>query len=156
LYGRTETGSKEALMSFDPLGDLNWLAVVVGTLAYFVVGAIWYSPFFLGKPWMKAAGMEPPADGDATPGAAIFLGPLVFSFIATIATAMLAQATGSNTFGEGLALGIVVGIGYAGSILGVTAVFESNKPNAKVWGAISFGYHFVGLLASAIIVSVWD
>lgn len=31
-------------MSFDVLGDLNWLAVVVAAIAYFALGALWYAP----------------------------------------------------------------------------------------------------------------
>jgi hypothetical protein len=142
-------------MSFDALGDLNWLAVIVGTLAYFVLGALWYSPAVLGKPWMAAAGMDPAEMGEG-PGPAIYAAPLIFSFVATIATAMLAEATGSDTLSEGLALGLVVGIGYAATIVGVTAVFESKKPNSAVWGAITAGYHVLGLTLSAIVVAVWD
>jgi hypothetical protein len=29
-------------VSFDVLGDLNWLAVIVAALAYFAMGAVWY------------------------------------------------------------------------------------------------------------------
>lgn len=38
------------------MGEFNWLAVLLGTLAFFVVGAIWYGVLF-GKAWQKAAGL---------------------------------------------------------------------------------------------------
>lgn len=31
-------------MSFDVLGDLNWIAVIIAAVAYFAIGAIWYAP----------------------------------------------------------------------------------------------------------------
>ena len=50
-------------MSFDLLGDVKWLSVILAALAYFVIGAIWYAPPVLGKAWMAAGGIEMPADG---------------------------------------------------------------------------------------------
>ena len=44
-------------MTFDVLGDLNWLAVLVAALAYFAIGALWYAPPLFGKAWMAAGGM---------------------------------------------------------------------------------------------------
>ena len=141
-------------MSLDPLCDLNWLAVLAATFAYFALGGIWYAPPVFGNVWMKAAGLEMSAD-DGGPGAAIYVSPLVGAFVASVATAMLAAATGSDTGGEGVALGLVVGIGYAVSILGVTATFESNKPQPTTWAVITAGYHAVGLLVASIILSSW-
>ena len=140
-------------MDFDVLSDLNWLAVIVATLAYFALGAVWYAPPVFGNQWMKAAGTSMEGEG---PGPAIYVAPLVFCFLATLANAMLAVATGSNSVSDGVVLGLVVSVGYGVSLLGVTAVFESNKPDAVTWGAITAGYHVVGLLVSAIIVSAWD
>lgn len=37
--------------------DVNWLAVLLGALAGFVVGGIWYGPI-MGKRWMGAAGLS--------------------------------------------------------------------------------------------------
>ncbi|OBX18901.1 hypothetical protein A9995_10130 [Erythrobacter sp. QSSC1-22B] len=36
------------------MGEFNWLAVVLGALAFFVVGALWYGVLF-GKVWQKSA-----------------------------------------------------------------------------------------------------
>src|SRR5687768_16035583 len=37
--------------------DVNWLAVLLGALAGFVVGGIWYGPV-MGKRWMGAVGLS--------------------------------------------------------------------------------------------------
>ena len=34
------------------MGDINYLAVVLGTVAFFAVGAVWYGALF-GKAWQK-------------------------------------------------------------------------------------------------------
>jgi hypothetical protein len=36
---------------------INWLAVVLGTVAFFAVGAIWYSLLF-GKVWQREVGLS--------------------------------------------------------------------------------------------------
>ena len=39
------------------LGAINWLAVIVGTLIYFALGAVWFAPATpLGRAWVSASG----------------------------------------------------------------------------------------------------
>ncbi len=140
-------------MTFDVLGDLNWLAVIVAAIAYFLIGGVWFTPFMFGRPWQRSIGWEPTDD---RPGPAIYLAPLLACLVAAIALAMLANATGTDTFGEGIVLGLVTGIGLVGTVLGVTAVFEPTKPQAGVWFVISAAYHVVGFLIASAILAVWD
>jgi hypothetical protein len=142
-------------MSFDVLGELNWLAVIVAALAYFVLGALWYAPPVMGKTWMAAGGMEMPSD-DQRPGAGIYVVPLVGSILSAVALGMLAEATATDTVGEGFVLGIVVAIGFALAIALVTATFESNKPKPMVWGAINAGYHALGIIVAGLIIAAWQ
>jgi hypothetical protein len=140
-------------MSLSVLGDLNWLAVVVAAIAYFALGGLWFMPRVFGNIWMRSIGWEPTEED--RPGAAVYLGPLLTCLIAAIAVAMLAEATGSDTFVEGVVLGLVAGIGVAGAVLAVTAYFDPKSP--KPWNTfgVHAGYHLVGILITAVIVSVW-
>ncbi|MDQ4108976.1 MAG: DUF1761 domain-containing protein [Actinomycetota bacterium] len=142
-------------MSFDALSDLNWLAVIVAAIAYFAIGALWYAPPVFGRIWMTAGGMAVPEPG-TRPSPAIYLTPLAGSVLSAIALGMLAKATGTDTLEEGIALGLVVAIGFAISLAFVTAQFESEKPKPMVWGAVNAGYHAVGNLVAAIIVASWQ
>jgi uncharacterized membrane protein len=142
-------------VTFDVLSDLNWLAVLVAALAYFALGALWYAPPVFGKMWMAAGGMAMPEAG-TRPSPAIYLTPLVGSVLSAIALGMLAEATDTETLQQGIALGLVVAIGFAVSITFVTAQFESEKPKPMVWGAVNAGYHVVGNLVAAIIIASWQ
>ncbi len=139
-------------MSFETLGDLNWLAVLVATVIYFALGGIWYAPPVFGRVWQRAGGIEIP-EGQR-PGAKFYVGPLITCFIASVATAMLAFGTASASVAEGLVLGIVVGVGYAFTLSILGGLFEQ-RPEPWVYVAIGGGYHIVGLLIVAVIVSVW-
>jgi Protein of unknown function (DUF1761) len=154
-YAESEASLRGGRMTLDGLGDLNWLAVLVAALAYFVLGAIWYAPPVFGKAWMKAAGMEMPESGER-PGAAIYIGPFFGGLIAALATALLAAATGTDTAAEGVVLGLVVGLGYAMSVTLSTAIFETHKPQKGVWFVITSLYHIVGLVIAAVIVALWN
>lgn len=141
-------------MSLGVLGDLNWPAVIVAGVVYYAVGALWYSGAGFGKPWMRSIGWDP-GDGAPKMGVVEVVGPLLAYLVAAIAVGMLAVATGSDSFGEGLVLGLVAGVGIAGVLAYVTAVFDPKKVEPMTWFAVTAGYHLVGLVATAIIVSVW-
>lgn len=40
------------------MGPINWLAVVLGAVAFFAVGAVWYS-FLFSKAWQKESAVGP-------------------------------------------------------------------------------------------------
>ena len=39
------------------MGPMNWVAVVLGTVVFFAVGAVWYSALFA-KPWQREVGLS--------------------------------------------------------------------------------------------------
>jgi Na+/H+ antiporter NhaA len=139
-------------MSFDALNDVNWLAIVVAAVAWWVLGALWYARPVFGNAWMKAAGIR--IQEGQRPGAATIVVPLVAQLVASIALAMLARATGSTTFGEGIVLGLVVGIGLLLTTYLVETTF-GQRPQAGVWFAITGAYQLLGALIASVIVTVW-
>ena len=138
-------------MSFD-LGSINWLAVVIGTLIYFLLGAVWFAPVTpIGKAWVKAAAYESPTSGTLSTNA-FYIIPLVTCLVMVVALALLAEAIAVATLGDGLALGLLVGIGIAVPLLLTTAAFEFKKPQPFTWGVIDASYHALGLaIAGAVI-----
>ena len=138
-------------MSFDVLGDLNWLAVIGATVAYFALGGIWYAPAVFGNLWMRSAGIEAPEGTQAS----FYVIPALTCLLASIGVGMLAAATGTDTVSEGIVLGLVTGVGIAFSALFVTGFFDPQKPQAMTWVAVVGGYHIVGLVIVGIILSVW-
>ena len=39
------------------MGPMNWVAVALGTVVFFAVGAVWYSALFA-KPWQREVGLS--------------------------------------------------------------------------------------------------
>ena len=134
------------------LGSVNWLAVIIATAVYFALGAVWFAPATpIGRAWMKAAAYESPTSGTASTNL-FYVIPAVTCLVMVIALALLAAAVGVEGVGEGLTLGLVVGVGFAVPLLLTTAAFEFQKPQPFTWGLIDASYHAVGLtIAGAII-----
>lgn len=140
-------------MSLDVFGDVNYLAVLVATIAWFVLGAIWYAPPVLGRPWRRSLGIQMPEGSRPTP--LIFGVTFVAYFVTTVALAALARATGSETVGEGTVLGVVTGAGLALMIFVGGALYE-RKPEPGVWLAVNGIFNMIAYLLVSVIVTVWD
>ena len=140
-------------MSFEFLSDLNWLAVLVGAVAWFLLGAAWYVPPPMAKIWASAGGIKVPEDQKPNP--MVFLYTLVVYFVASVATALLAAATGTDTMGEGIVLGLVVGVGYAMTSALIAATYEM-KPRPVAYVLFNGIFNLLGLTLVSVIVAVWE
>lgn len=87
---------------FNAIGQINWFGVAAATLAAAVLGAAWFTAFF-GKYYTVALGREGQPPFKMTP---IFMaGPFVCGFVTAIASVVLMQAFGIDTFGDALTFG---------------------------------------------------
>jgi hypothetical protein len=123
---------------------ISWLAVVLGALAFFAVGALWYG-LVLSKPWMRAVGIDPDAPGGNVP--LTFGGALAREIVAAIGLAAVigAQATAGTGLGIGVAVGLLLGV----TTLGVQYLFE-RRP-AALW-AINGGHTVVGFAVMGAVI----
>jgi hypothetical protein len=137
------------------LATVNWLPVIVGTAIYFALGAVWYSRLLFANPWQEAIGWDT-ARTEPQANPMTYVIPAVLYLIAAVATALLANATGTDTLAEGVVLGLVTGVGFALPMVGVEAAFDPNKPKPLVWFAITTAYHVIGFVILAVLVAVWQ
>jgi dipeptide/tripeptide permease len=136
---------------FDVLGEVNWLAVLLATVAYYVLGALWFTPLF-GRVWDRAVGYDRPRGQRFGP--LYYVAPLVGSAIATIATAVLVAALGIEQLSDAIVLGLLVGIGYAVAV-SLTNAVTPTTPRPLLLAAVDGGYHVVGLvLVSVLLVAL--
>lgn len=138
------------------LQQLNYLHVIVAAIAYFAVGAVWFTPIGFAKPWMEGYGITMPTDPEIQKKMKKempkYMGiTLVLCFVGTVALACLQGVIGTNGVMSGVKLGIA-----AGSFVGVAfAMSHLHTRKSFKLTLIDSGYHIVGLSIASIILSVW-
>lgn len=116
-------------MILDLIGELNWLAIVVATLAWFAFSAIWYSIPPLSKAWAGAARVDP--SGDGPPLYLLFIPTLIGYFVTTTVIALIVVGIGAETVADGIGLGVALGIGFGTVGALVSQVYE--RKGASYW-----------------------
>lgn len=131
---------------------VNYLAVFVAAVAQMVLGAIWYAPFFLGKPWMALIGKTPDElkKGDPKPA---YLGSFVCALVMAYVLAHLVVLFGTIDVRDGIEMGLWLGIGIAAAA-GLPEYLFMKKP-FKLF-LINWGYQVAGIVLMSAILSVWQ
>jgi hypothetical protein len=131
--------------------QVNWLAVVVGTVFNMVLGFLWYGPI-LGKPWLAAMEKMGKKRTDMKMSPAQFLLPLIGAFISCLVLDLIIIAFGDASWYMGLVAGAVVWVGVGASATLTAGVFEGRP--AALW-LISFFYFLVIYAAEGVLFTVW-
>lgn len=89
---------------------MNWLAIVVATIAAFIIGAVYYGA--VGKRWMKAAKIVPKGE-KMVPAPSLLINSLVMEFVLAIMTAGVISHLGPGqvTVANGVISGFFLWIG---------------------------------------------
>src|ERR1700737_3128504 len=125
----------------------NYVAVFVAALAYWLLGAVWYSVLF-NKPWMALERITPEQLSGANPVAPYIIAFLLNLVIAFV-LAQLCAWRNANTAARGAALGILIWIGFLGPVTYTTYMY---KMWAKQLFAIKECYPLVGLCLMGAIL----
>lgn len=135
----------------EAFGAVNWWAAALGALAYFVLGALWFSPLF-GRVWDRAVGHER-RPGERFP-VSYYVVPLATGIAIAVATVWLFEAVGVAGVWDGVAFAVVLGVGVAGAV-SVTNAMTPNMRHPFVYGVVTGGYHAVGVgVVTAIAAAV--
>ncbi len=138
-------------MTTEIFNHINWLAVLVGGLAYFFLGAIWYTALF-GKKWQSynAALMNA---ADAKKGATqIMIVSFLLMLLCALGLSILAHRFGIFGLMGGLKLGLLTGICFAASAVHISYVYEKRPLGLHLINGL---YNVAGNIIAAIIVCAW-
>jgi hypothetical protein len=98
---------------------LNWQAILVATIAGFVLGGLWYGPVF-GRAWADALGKRPE---DIRPSPLPFIVSFITALVTATVLALLIGGLGIVRVVDGTILGLVVGIGFIATAMGSDSAF---------------------------------
>ncbi|HUM64922.1 MAG TPA: DUF1761 domain-containing protein [Chitinophagaceae bacterium] len=132
--------------------QINWLAVTAAAIAYFVLGAIWYSKTLFGTRWATLVGMDMNDPNKNRGMAKMFTTTLILIIVTCIGLAILVNRLDLVFLLSGLKLGLLTGICFATTAVSISFIYES-RPTGLYF--IDCGYHLVGHIVAAIILSLW-
>lgn len=137
--------------------QINWWAVLSGTLFHFVLGALWYSPLLWAKPWMRLMEMSPDHMKDpesqkrAQQG---FLGAFACSLMMSFILACFVDRFQRTTFVDGAALGFLCWIGFVATTSLPQHLFNKYQRPLPLF-LINSSYSLVSLVLLGGLFSVW-
>jgi hypothetical protein len=103
---------------------INYLAVLVATIAAMIIGSIWYAPPVFGNAWMRLSGRKgQKMDG----GGLAMLGMFIASLVTSYVLAHFVGYMNAATWWEGVQLGIWIWLGFLAA-MGVSQVFFEKRP----------------------------
>lgn len=137
-------------MLLDAFAELNWLAVLVAGLVYFVIGAVWYTDALMGRQYRTALGLDP--DAKATPDPTPLVINLVGWLVSALALGLVATAVDADGVAEGIILGLVVGVGVVLTQMLVTTTYEG-RGNALF--KVNAPYVIIGYIVMGVILATW-
>jgi hypothetical protein len=139
-------------MNTDFLSHFNWLAIAVASVAYFMLGALWYS-FLFKNQWIRLTGVKMD-DPNAKQGVGgIMVMTFIMEFLICFAIAMIvyrSMVTG------GVLSGIKIGLMTGGLIcLPVIMINNLYQGKSRTLSMIDGGYHVAGCVIAAVILCIW-
>lgn len=135
------------------LQQLNILALVASGLAYFALGSVWFMALF-GNAWAaelqkQGKTVERPSSGEMT---GMMIGSLIYNLLTAFAVSYVIFISQTTTLAAAVKMGALLGACVAWTSLGNTYTWERRSMKHL---AIDGGYHFFGVLISAVILTLW-
>lgn len=140
-------------MNTDFLSHVNWLAVLVATIAYFVLGALWYSKALFGSKWAKLLNLD-----TNNPELKKGMGGMMLSAFILMALVcfglefIIVKINFAQEIIYGIKVGLLTGLTFATASISINYVFERRPANLYL---INNGYHVLGQVIAAIILVLW-
>jgi Ca2+/Na+ antiporter len=138
-------------MNIEILQHINWIAVLVAGLAYFFLGAIWYTALF-GKKWQSYNSAHMQEDNAKKGAATIMVISFVLMLVCAFGLALIITRLNLSGWRVGLKLGILTGICFAATAVHISYLYEKRPLGLHLINGL---YNVAGNIVAAIIISCW-
>ena len=135
----------------DVFSQINWLAVMVATVAMSMLGSAWFMGI-VGKRYHASLGRT--HLGDEKPSPLFIIGPMLCGAAVVVADAILLGALAVTTYTDALAFGAITGVGFLGAQT-VNIAINPNFPRPFYYSAINVPYFLIGnMMTCAILIAM--
>jgi hypothetical protein len=132
---------------------INWLHVLVAAIAYFALGAIWYS-FLFQKQWIRYHNIDMnDPNGKKGVGLVMFMS-FVWMFVVCIGLELFIYRAGIMGGAiAGVKLGLTTGIFFSAAAISITYLYLKRPVGLHFIDGL---YHVVGQVIAAVILCAWQ
>ena len=114
---------------FDILNEVNWLIILLATVVYFILGAVWFTPLF-GKAYDIGTGVKRSAKQKWP--AIYYYAPFLSSLVVSVAIGIMLYAMNAQNLSDALIQGLLFGAGMAA--ISLSNAVTPNMPRPVVFG----------------------
>ncbi len=130
---------------------MNYLAIILAGLAFWILGAIWYSPVLFQKTWQTESGLT---DDDVKKNLAItFGGSLLMMILMSYGLSYIVGAhdAADRTFSHGMFHGALTGVMFAMASMAINYLYQ--RKSLKLF-AIDAIYQILGLAVAGGVLAI--
>jgi hypothetical protein len=129
---------------------INIFAIIVSTIIYFILGALWYSNYLFGKAWVKANKFDM---NELSMGPKELIGAAGSAFVSVLFFAILLELIAPFDFVTALLVSFIIGSGFIFTTGLYDVLYEDKNVVAYL---IDASYHFVAILIAGLILGLWQ
>jgi hypothetical protein len=130
--------------------NLNYVHILVATLAYFIIGSLWYSLLF-GKVWSQMLGIVP-TEEDKKKMPMMFSVTFALNFIIVVATACVLFFVSPTTVMAAVKVGLLLGGGFVFTTIAMSYMYSRRSFKLTL---IDTGYHVFAICVTSVILTLW-
>jgi len=129
--------------------EINWLAVIVTAVIYFLIHFFWYFPFAFGKLWLRLVGKE------SEPKSKIIRDTIIMiptSIVTMLFIEIFMDLVNVTDIAGALIVNLLLWIGFVATI----AINQNNFNDRGVkLFLLEYGFYLIGFLIAGIILTLW-
>lgn len=132
--------------------EINIWAILVGGIAAWAVGALWYSPVLFGKAWQKELGMsQEDIEGANMP--LIFGTSLLLMMVMAFGLSPIIASHGDDmAWHHGMFHGLMVGLFFVATSIGINYLYQ--RRSMKLF-LIDATYQILIVVVAGLILGLW-
>ncbi len=134
--------------------QVNYLAVLAGGLAIFLLGGLWYSPVLFAKKWISLQGVSEEEMKAKSQGSVpiLYVQAFITGVIVSWAMAVILNHFMNPTFLRAALVGVLCWLGFAAATSYATSIFS--QKSKQLW-LIDSTYNLVSFVIAGIIHAAW-
>ena len=131
---------------------INWLHVLVAAVAYWALGAVWYSPAMFAKKWQGYVGMDMTSpDAKKGMGQAMIIS-FILMLVCSIGIGLIAERMDLHGAVSGLKWGLLLGLCFSATAVHISYLYEKRPLGLHLINGL---YNVVGCVVAAVIICAW-